>query len=144
MPAISRYAIRAALVHLALGVTIGALLLANKALPFAPWIWSLLPAHIHMLLIGWTVQLAFGVAFWILPRLSAEGDRGSPVLSWLIVAGLNGGVTLAVLADLLRLLGSIALPGPLELAAFVCYGGVSLACARHFWPRLAAITLPSS
>jgi hypothetical protein len=64
------------LVPLALGVLIGGLLLANKALPFWPWLWRLRAAYIQLLLLGWTVQFAFGVAFWILPRLMASGDRG--------------------------------------------------------------------
>ena len=77
MPRLSRLMIRTALVWLALGYTIGGLLLLNKGVPMLPWLWTLRYTHVHLLLIGWNVQFACGVAFWILPRLDASGARGS-------------------------------------------------------------------
>jgi hypothetical protein len=72
MPPLSRYMVRLALLHLALGFFFGGLMLAHKAFPIAPWAMRLLPWHIHGLLIGWTIQLAFGVAYWIFPRFALE------------------------------------------------------------------------
>ena len=60
MPRLSIWFIRSALIYLALGFTFGALLLANKGFPIIPEIWRLLPAHIELLLVGWTLQLAMG------------------------------------------------------------------------------------
>jgi hypothetical protein len=99
MPRLSQLLIRTALIWLALGYTIGGLLLLNKGIPLLPWLWTLRFTHVHLLLIGWTVQLAFGVAFWILPRLDASGARGNERLIWLCYGALNGGVVLAALAD---------------------------------------------
>ena len=56
------------------------LLLWNKGVPISPYIWTLLPSHIEFLLIGWTVQLALGVAFWILPRWQTQ--RGDVRPAW--------------------------------------------------------------
>ena len=52
MPPLSRYMVRLALLHLALGFFFGGLMLAHKAFPIAPWAMRLLPWHIHGLLIG--------------------------------------------------------------------------------------------
>jgi hypothetical protein len=99
MPLLSRLHIRTALAWLAIGYAIGGLLLAQKGLPIAGWLWSLRYTHVHILLVGWAVHLATGVAFWILPRLDASGSRGDDRLIWAHYACLNAGVVLAALHD---------------------------------------------
>ena len=95
MPRFSVWSIRAALLYLAAGFTLGALLLANKGIPFYPRLWSLLPAHIEFLLLGWIVQLVIGMAFWILPRFRQAPKRGNENLAWLSLGLLNLGIWLA-------------------------------------------------
>lgn len=68
MPRISLCFVRASLGYLALGFTLGALLLWNKGVAFAPFVWRLLPLHIEASLVGWVVQLVMGVAYWMFPR----------------------------------------------------------------------------
>jgi len=63
MPRLSRWAIRAALLHLGLGFTLGAMILINKGLGVWPAVWRWLPAHIEFLLMGWTLQLVIGMGF---------------------------------------------------------------------------------
>lgn len=99
MPRLSQLMIRTALVWLAVGYTIGGLVLLNKGVPLLPWLWRLRAAHIHILLVGWTVQFACGVAFWILPRLDAGGSRGDERPVWLCYAALNLAVVLGALHD---------------------------------------------
>ncbi len=81
MPRASVWLIRLALLYLVAGGGVGALMLAGKA--GGPMAWTLLlrPAHQDLLIAGWMLQLVFGVAFWILPRLP-ERDRaeGTPRL----------------------------------------------------------------
>jgi len=93
MPRLSAWFVRTSLIYLAIGFTLGAFLLANKGLRLYPQAWTLLPAHIEMLLMGWFVQLAIGVAFWILPRLSGAQPRGNERLTrfafWLINIGIG-------------------------------------------------------
>jgi hypothetical protein len=99
MPKLSVYFIRAALLHLGIGFTLGALLLANKGIPFAGWIWRLLGLHIEFLIFGWMVQLAMGVAFFALPRHTDYSRRyGDVRLGWLSFILLNSGVWLTALA----------------------------------------------
>ena len=90
MPRLSVWFIRLALAYLATGFTFGALLLANKGLAFAPLLWRLRPTHIELLLVGWMVQLAMGVAFWILPRFQAS--RGDVRPAWPGLALINLGI----------------------------------------------------
>ncbi len=95
MPRLSVLLVRSALLYLALGLTLGMLLLWNKGIPLHPLVWRLLPAHMEFLLMGWTVELAMGVAFWILPRWQTQRGDVRPV--WAAFVLLNLGIWLVVL-----------------------------------------------
>lgn len=94
LPRLTVWSLRFALLYLALGFTLGALLLFHKGIPIHPALWSVLPLHIETLLIGWTLQLIIGVAFWILPRFARPPKRGNELLAWLSILFLNGGIWL--------------------------------------------------
>ncbi len=128
MPRLSAWFVRAALLYLALGFTFGGLLLANKGVPLHPLIWRLLPAHVECLLFGWTVQLAFGVAFWILPRWQTR--RGEVRPAWAALILLNAGIWLVVLASWLDLPAWVAAVGRVSEA------GAVAAFVLHAWPRV--------
>ena len=38
----------------------------------------------EVVLFGWTLQLAMGIAFWILPRFSHEPRYGNQAFGWLL------------------------------------------------------------
>ena len=95
MPRVSVWRVRMALLYLGLGFTLGALMLSAPILGLAPAVLKLRPLHAEILLVGWMMQLAFGVAYWILPRLPGTRPRGSEQLAWLSLTLLNGG-TVAV------------------------------------------------
>lgn len=97
MPRLSVYFVRASLVYLALGLTVGGLLLANKGVMFLPAIWAWLPAHIEFSFVGWMIQLALGIAFWILPRFPTHPIRGNEQWSWSAFFLLNLGIWFVVL-----------------------------------------------
>lgn len=128
MPRLSAWFVRCALVYLTLGFTFGGLLLANKGIPLHPLIWRLLPAHIEFLLLGWTVQLAFGVAFWILPRWQTQ--RGDVRPAWAALILLNLGVWVVVLTGWANWPAWVLATGRLlEAAAVTVF-------AWHAWPRV--------
>jgi hypothetical protein len=130
MPRLSQLFIRTAFVYLLLGFTFGALMLANKGVPLHPAFWRLLPAHIEFLLLGWTLQLALGVAFWILPRFWDGPPRGNEAGARLAFVLLNLGVWLVALGALLAAPAAVAFLGrTAELAAVVAFG-------FHVWPRI--------
>lgn len=128
MPRLSIWMIRTALLHLLLGFTIGALLLANKGVLIHPFLWRLLPIHIELLFLGWTLQLALGVAFWILPRFQNARPRAG--LAWAAYGLLNLGIALVAASVFF-----------LSTPALVFYGrlaevGAAVAFALHAWPRV--------
>lgn len=128
MPRLSVWFVRGALCYLAIGFTFGALLLANKGVAIHPLVWRLLPAHIEFLLFGWTVQLAFGVAFWILPRWQTQ--RGDVRPAWLALVLLNAGIWLVVSVSWL------AAPAWVLATGRVLEAGAMAAFAWHAWPRV--------
>jgi cbb3-type cytochrome oxidase subunit 1 len=128
MPRLSVWMIRTALIHLLLGFTIGALLLANKGVLIDPFLWRLLPIHIEFLLLGWTLQLALGVAFWILPRFQNERPRSS--LAWLAYILLNVGIGLVAISLIF-----VATPMLVFYGRLAEVGAVA-AFALHAWPRV--------
>ncbi|MBK9941464.1 MAG: hypothetical protein IPP13_07575 [Kouleothrix sp.] len=134
MPRLSQLMVRTALVWLALGYSFGGLVLFTKGVSLLPWLWVLRTAHIHALLVGWTVQLACGVAFWILPRLDASGSRGDERPVWGCYAALNSGVVLAVLHSVLS--GVMVISRWLPLVVGLCYLATAALFFRHAWPRI--------
>lgn len=128
MPRLSVWMVRASLLYLGLGFAFGALMLANKGVPLHPRLWALLPLHAEMLLVGWAIQLAMGVAFWILPRFKTERPREG--LAWLAFALLNTGVLAVMLGSWFAGYGVAVLAGRLaELLAAAAF-------AAHAWPRV--------
>lgn len=132
MPRLSAWFTRAACIYLLLGFTVGGLLLWNKGLPIHPALWRLLPAHIEFLLLGWTVQLVMGVAYWILPRFRTK--RPLTGLVWLSFGLLNGGIWLMVGGSLMGS-AAVQLVGRLgEVAAVLSF-------AVHAWVRVKPTSL---
>ena len=97
MPILSVWSVRAALTWLTLAALVGALLLSREAVAHPEWA-RLIPAHGEMMLVGWMMQLAFGVAHWILPRrpTPAGEGRGAVLPVALVIGALNLGVVLVI------------------------------------------------
>lgn len=130
MPRLTIWMIRAALIYLLTGFTFGGLLLFHKGIPISAMLWSLLPAHIEFLLLGWTVQLVMGMAFWILPRFRRPPRRGNTIFAWLAFGLLNLGVLVVGLGPLITTSPIATFAGrSAELAA-------ALTFAAHAWPRV--------
>jgi cbb3-type cytochrome oxidase subunit 1 len=134
MPLLSAYFVRASLLYLAAGFSLGALLQINKGLPLAGFIWRLLPAHTEFLIWGWLLNLTMGVAFWILPRFSRPPKRGNEVLARLAFVLLNAGIWLVVFDSLFGLQANIPLLFPGRVLEILS----AAAFAVHAWPRVKA------
>ncbi len=128
MPGLSVWFIRTALIYLALGFTLGAVILFNKALPVLPESWGFLPMHIEFLLLGFILQLTMGVAFWIFPRLQTLTDRGNEKKAFAAFLLLNAGIVLCSVAPFLSsyqlILGRL-----FQAAAVVLF-------IMNLWPRV--------
>jgi hypothetical protein len=60
----------------------------------SPMIWALLPLHIEFAFVGWMIQFAMGIAFWILPRFRKDPLRGNVRLGWVAFILVNTGIFL--------------------------------------------------
>ncbi len=132
MPPLSVWMVRVALLHLGIGFTFGALMLFDKAVPTHPDIWRLWPLHLELTLIGWTVQLAMGVAFWIMPRFARLPNRYGrrTTLAWAAFALLNAGVLAVCAGNWWPSLADLTLAGRIaELGAVISF-------IIHLWPRI--------
>lgn len=90
--------VRSSLLFLVVGATLGTVMMGAKALARVPAWAAFLPAHREMLVVGWLVQLAAGVAYWILPPLKKAAIRERNALAtWGL---LNAGVLLVAVASL--------------------------------------------
>ena len=113
MPLISRIMIRMSLCYLVVGISIGALMLINKATGLYPGVWTLLPVHIELMIFGWIIQFTLGTGYWMLPRLIEGEPRGNEKAAALIPVLLNLGILIMILSYLyypvqeLRVLGRI-------------------------------------
>ena len=133
MPGPTIWLVRAALIHLLVGSGLGALLLMTKAgLEVWPWVGRTWPLHGEMLLLGWMVQLAFGVAYWILPKHAHQPVRGpaAPVIGAALLINLgvlSAGLGSAVGRDGFALAGRLA-----ELAAVLLFAINALPRIKEF------------
>jgi cbb3-type cytochrome oxidase subunit 1 len=130
MPSLSVWFIRTSLAYLGVGFFVGALLLVNRGLPLGAPVARLLPLHVEFLLMGWMVQLALGVAFWILPRFRSGSERGRERLAWLSYGMLNLGILAAGAGAVAG--GSTVFPLMGHTAEVIAAG----LFAVHAWPRV--------
>jgi len=85
------WTVRAALLWLLGASALGALILARGALGH-PELAGYILVHAEMMLVGWMMQLALGVAHWILPRGRGRDGRGRGWPIIVVVIALNVGV----------------------------------------------------
>ena len=130
MPRLTVWLVRSALCYLAIGVLAGAILLVNRGVFLGAWVGRLLPLHIEFLLIGWTLQLALGVAFWILPRFRSGAERGREGFVWLSYVLLNTGVMAVAVGQ------AMGLPPEVPLLGHAAEALGTAAFSLHAWPRI--------
>jgi hypothetical protein len=100
MDPISVKMVRAALIWLAVGFTVGGLMLADASVP-GNWRAWYAPTHGHVLFVGWFLQFAVGVAYWLLPRKRTdESPLGyNEHAAFLSFAILNTGLLVRVVTE---------------------------------------------
>lgn len=128
MPKLSVWMVRTSLIYLGIGFTVGALMLFQKGISYETQVWRFLPLHIETLILGWMVQLAMGVAYWILPRFGSERRR----LAFATAAyfALNLGIFLVGIGTWQQDLAVLAFIGRILEAA------AALLFVVHAWPRV--------
>ncbi len=131
MTRLSSWAIRLSLLHLGVAFTAGAWLLAGRGFPTLPQASWIRPAHIELALFGWTLQLAMGVAYYLLPKHATGPARGplAPAIAALVLFNLG---VLAVVA------GGVTEAAGWLLAGRLAEGSALALFATNAWPRVKA------
>lgn len=131
--------VRLSLLWLLGGFILGGLMLVDREIPGSWRLW-VQPTHGHMLFVGWFLQFALGIAYWLLPRKrSPERPVGYNLrLAQVAVAALNIGLLCRVIAEPIERSGHagdstlalLALSAALQVAAAVIF-------VTQIWPRVA-------
>lgn len=138
MDRLSIVMVRAALVWLLLGIAVGGLMLVDRAIP-GQWRLWLAPSHGHVLFVGWFLQFALGIAYWLLPRKRQPalplGYPEGPALA--ATLALNLGLLLRVLGEPFERTGNAS---DLTLALLVASSVLQVAAVAVYvaqlWPRI--------
>lgn len=134
MPTLSRWLVKSGFGCLALALIVEALLARPHAvLPGLPDA-ALHLGAIHLLTVGWLLQLITGVAFWMFPRHPTRPPRGDARLGWTAFGVLNAGLLLRLVGEPWRL--GFGGPGwPVQLSAGLQFVAIGL-IVRLLWPRI--------
>lgn len=130
--------VKASLAWMLAGFVLGGLMMVDRVTP-GDWRSWLQPTHGHMLFVGWFVQFAIGIAYWLLPRKRRPelpvGYRET--LAFAGWAMLNAGLLLRVIGEPMERTGndgtlSITILGfsaALQVAAVIVF-------ISQLWPRI--------
>lgn len=129
MAQVSVWYVRAALLHFALGATVGAWRLASLGGLESVFPVPVRPLHVEVMLLGWLCQLAVGVALWILPF---SGGVSEDRRFWGAWGLLNAGVVCVVLGHWGLVSGGV-------LVGRICEGLAAGLLVWGLWPRLRAL-----
>lgn len=134
MPPLSRAFIKAGFVALLVALGLEALQVRPAGL------WPGLPraalhlTTLHLLTVGWLLQLITGVAYWMFPRRPGESPRGDPAPGWAAWACLNVGLVARTAGEPWRMAANGPL-WPMQLAAVTQVAAAVLIVAL-LWPRI--------
>jgi len=130
--------VKASLVWMLSGFLFGGLMMVDRVIP-GNWRLWMQPTHGHMLFVGWFVQFAIGIAYWLLPRkrrpdLPVGYDERPAFIAW---AFLNAGLLLRVVGEPMERTGNagtlsitiLAISSVLQVLAV----GIFIA---QLWPRI--------
>ncbi len=123
--------LRAAMIWLSLGVTLGVAMAASPGLVVYR------PAHMHMLLLGFVAMMIFGVAYHVIPRFVGRPLRSRAAAAAHWWAG-NAGLALMTAGFLLRPNG-VPVAQPLLITGGVVAALGAYAFAINVWATLGVV-----
>ncbi|MEO8392650.1 MAG: hypothetical protein ABI700_06625 [Chloroflexota bacterium] len=104
MPLLSRTFIKAGLIYFIVGLTASLLTVGQPVFNLPSGFAVLYPVYIHLLMVGWVMQLIIGVVYWMFPKYSKDRPRGSERLGWIVFGLLNTGLILRACGEPLTIL----------------------------------------
>jgi hypothetical protein len=130
--------VRSALVWLLAGIVVGAAMVIDREIP-GQWRAWYMPSHVHMLFVGWFLQFALGIAYWLLPRKrSPDRPLGyNERFALGAMAALNAGLLIRVTVEPLERAGhaSDATFAALSVAAALQVAAVAVFVSQ-LWSRV--------
>lgn len=130
--------VRTALIWLAIGFLLGGLMLADATFP-GDWRHWFGPTHGHILFVGWFLQFAVGVAYWLLPRQRTDDrplgySERAALLSFVV---LNIGLGLRVIAEPAMRMGYLTGTGdPILLVSAAAHIAAIGIIVTQLWGRV--------
>jgi hypothetical protein len=134
MPELSRWYIKLSFIWLLLALSLSILQLL-PGVQSNPVLQSAAPLRFHFLMVGWVMQLIFGVMYWMFPKASAERPRGRGGWNWAAFILLNTGLLLRGLTEPLLFEGPSVVGILLAISGFVQWMAVVIFTIEA-WPRL--------
>ncbi len=131
MDPLTRLMGRTSLLYLVGGFILGAMLMISEGIG-AGWgnVWG--DVHAHILFVGWFVQFAIGIAYWLLPRRKRpERPYGYNTTAAYTAYGLiNTGLVIRIIVEPLHNAGQLnGTPATIGLGV----SGILMACAGIIW-----------
>lgn len=140
MDRVSIFFVRAGLIWLLSGFILGGLMLSENLVP-GDWRLWFAPSHGHMLFVGWFMQFAIGVGYWLLPRKrTPERPEGyHEPTAFLAFILLNAGLLVRVATEPWTRTGHDSLAIDLLLASSsILQVGAILIIVPQIWRRIIA------
>jgi len=134
MPGLSRWYLRSSFVWLLLALLL-ALLQLLPGVKSYPVILAATPLRFHFLMVGWVMQLIFGVMYWMFPKDSAAQPRGHAGRNRAAFILLNMGLLLRGLTEPLLFKDLPALGTLLVVSGFLQWLAVVIFTIEA-WPRI--------
>jgi hypothetical protein len=103
MDPLTRLMGKTSLVYLGTGFILGGVLLAADGFG-ATWTGYWATTHAHILFVGWFVQFALGIAYWLLPRRKTlEKPYGyNPTFGYIAYGLINTGLVIRIILEPMR------------------------------------------
>ncbi len=132
-----RWFIKSALAYLGAGFLLGGILLTYKALAHravpAQWV----TIHVHLLLVGFMVQLVMGVGYWMFPRVRDHwfGEQWAAA-SWAL---LNLGLLLRFVSEPYLFGPWSGAAAPVTAVSALLQVAAGLLFVAGMWPRIKGV-----
>ncbi|MBI2917821.1 MAG: cbb3-type cytochrome c oxidase subunit I [Chloroflexi bacterium] len=139
MPRVTKWFLRSAIAYLVAGLALGVInagLSLGIAISISIPTRALFPLYVHLLVVGWTTQLIFGVAYWMFPRYSKEQVYGHARLAWWAFALLNAGLALRVVGEPAHAYDPRPPTAVVMALSALLQGLGGLAFVATIWPRI--------
>lgn len=139
MFSLARYYIKASLVFLLVGLSVGTLLLVGDRLGSTWYRPEWTTVHVHLLLVGFLLMMVMGMAAWVFPRPVRGTTRYHPHLGSVVFTLLVVSVPLRAAIEFAYPLTRWGWLTPLHVIAGLLQLAATLLFLLYIWPRIRSV-----